>query len=166
MNPEYTLASYSNLAQIIIPIADFMPQFEVGQQELIDLHHYTYLMDLVSMGNITGPLAQIVYDINDVLVNFINFSTQNRNNYHKMMDKEQFVKMKKYMNYFQKNFLTVDWFTEFIGLGFSPIDPKEKEINSLTQTGKKLPSLHDQLRFIITCTNFFLYRIVQSVLLI
>ena len=138
MNPEHTLISYSIVAQIFSSIIDFMPQFEVGQQELIDLHHYTYLMDLVSMGKITGPLAQIVYDINSVLVNFINFSTQNRNSYHKMMDKEQFVKMKKYMNYFQENFLTVDWFTEFIGLGFSPINPKEKEINSLTQTGKKV----------------------------
>lgn len=115
----------------------FMPQFEVGQQELIDLHHYTYLMDMISMGaKVNGELAQIVYDINSILVNYIYFSTQNRNSYHKMMDKEQFVKTKKYMNFFQQNFLTVEWFSTFIGLGFSPINPKEKEINSLTQTGE------------------------------
>jgi hypothetical protein len=40
------------------------------------------------------------------------------------------------MNAFQENFLSVDWFIEYIGLGFSDINPKEKEINSLTQTGE------------------------------
>ena len=27
----------------------FMPQFEVGQQELVDLHHYTYDIDMCSL---------------------------------------------------------------------------------------------------------------------
>lgn len=27
----------------------FMPQYEVGQQELVDVHHYTYLIELASM---------------------------------------------------------------------------------------------------------------------
>lgn len=112
-----------------------MPQFEVGQQELIDIHHYTYLMDMCSMGKATGALAKIVHDINSWLVNNIHFSTQNRNNYHKMMKPDQFVNTKRYMNFFQQNFMTVDWFSEYIGLGFSDINPKEKDINSLTQTG-------------------------------
>ena len=115
----------------------FMPQFEVGQQELINLHHYTYLIDMCAMDMLTDQLTQIVYDINSVLVNNIYFSTQNRNNYHKMMETEQFIKTKKYMNYFKQKFLAVDWFSTFVGLGFSPFNPKEKDINSLTQTGKQ-----------------------------
>ena len=115
---------------------DFMPQFEVGQQELIDIHHYTYLIDMCSMGKATGQLAQIVHDVNGHLVNHIYFSTQNRNNYHKMMKHETFVNTRRYMNAFQQTFLSVEWFTEYLGLGFSDINPKEKDINSLTQTGE------------------------------
>ena len=115
---------------------DFMPQFEVGQQELIDIHHYTYLIDMCSMGKTTGKLAQIVHDVNGHLVNHIHFSTQNRNNYHKMMKHETFVNTRRYMNAFQQTFLSVEWFTEYLGLGFSDINPKEKDINSLTQTGE------------------------------
>lgn len=118
-----------------------MPQFEVGQQELIDIHHYTYLIDMCSMGKATGQLAQIVYDINSHLVNHIYFSTQNKNNYHKMIKTDQFVNTKRYMNAFQQSFLSVEWFSEFVGLGFSDINPKEKDINSLTQTGQYFSSM-------------------------
>lgn len=113
-----------------------MPQFEVGQQELVDLHHYTYLMDQCSMGKATGKLAEIVHDINNFLVTRIYFSTNHRNNYHKMMKTDQFVNTRRYMNAFRKNFLTVQWFSEYVGLGFSEINPAEKDVNSLTQTGK------------------------------
>ena len=111
-----------------------MPQFEVGQQELIDIHHYTYLIDMVSMGTATRQQAEIVNDINKFLVNHIYFSTQNRSNYHKMMKTDQFTNSKRYMNMFQEKFLSVEWFSEYIGLGFLEINPKEKDINSLTQT--------------------------------
>ena len=125
----------------VIPISlvsslDFIPQFEVGQQELIDIHYYTYLIDLCSLGKAPDRLAQIVYDVNSHLVNHIYFSTQNRNNYHKMISREQFVNTKRYMNEFKQNFLSVEWFSEYVGLGFSEINPKEKDINSLTQTGE------------------------------
>ena len=113
-----------------------MPQFEVGQQELIDIHHYTYLIDMCSLGKATGQLAKIVHDVNSHLVNHIYFSTQNRNNYHKMMKQESFVNTKRYMNAFQEHFLSVEWFSQYLGLGFSDINPKEKDINSLTQTGE------------------------------
>jgi hypothetical protein len=113
-----------------------MPQFEVGQRELIDIHHYTYLIDMCSMGKASGQLTAIVHDVNSHLVNHIYFSTQNRNNYHKMMKREVFVNTKRYMNAFQQNFLSVEWFSEYLGLGFSEINPKEKDINSLTQTGE------------------------------
>jgi hypothetical protein len=140
-----------------------MAQFEVGQQELVDIHHYTYLMDMCMM-NKADKLADIVYTINKFLAQKIYFSMQGRNNYHKLMDLQDFVKARKYMNPFQQNFLTAEWFREYIGelycvidqylsglfcimltlhchvclvnkgLGFSDINPKEKDINSLTQT--------------------------------
>ena len=122
-----------------------MPQFEVGQQELIDIHHYTYLIDMCSMGKATGQLAKIVNDINRHIVTNIYFSTQNRNNYHKMMKTDQFVNTKRYMNAFLQNFLSVEWFSEYVGLGFSDINPKEKDVNSLTQTGEYLPSMLSHL---------------------
>ena len=123
-----------------------MPQFEVGQQELIDIHHYTYLIDLCSLGKAPERLAKIVYDVNSYLVGHIYFSTQNRNNYHKMMSRDQFGNTKRYMSEFCKNFLTVEWFSEYVGLGFSEINPKEKDINSLTQTGE------NQYNMALKCT--------------
>ena len=30
--------------------------------------------------------------------------------------------------------MSVEWFRDFAGLGFSEINPKEKDVNSLTQT--------------------------------
>ena len=114
----------------------FMPQFEVGQQELIDIHHYTYLIDMVAIGKAVGVFPQVVHEVNSRLVNDIHYSTQNRNNYHKMVPIQQLISNRKFMNAFQENFLSVDWFIEYIGLGFSDINPKEKEINSLTQTGE------------------------------
>ena len=43
----------------------FMPQFEVGQQELVDCHHYTYLLELSSM--ISGGI-DLVNRVNQFLV--------------------------------------------------------------------------------------------------
>ena len=57
------LRFYDDIAPIIAPSADalanaptskyrdyyFMPQFEVGQQELVDVHHYLYLVDMFAM---------------------------------------------------------------------------------------------------------------------
>lgn len=114
----------------------FMPQFEVGQQELIDIHHYTYLIDMVALGKAVGVFPQVVNEVNSRLVNDIHYSTQNRNTYHKMVPIQQLMSNRKFMNAFQEKFLSVDWFIEYIGLGFSDINPKEKEINSLTQTGE------------------------------
>jgi hypothetical protein len=132
----YTSPILTTLSPSLVSSTDFMPQFEVGQQELIDIHHYTYLIDLCSLGKAPERLAKIVYDVNSYLVGHIYFSTQNRNNYHKMMSRDQFGNTKRYMSEFCKNFLTVEWFSEYVGLGFSEINPKEKDINSLTQTGE------------------------------
>jgi hypothetical protein len=114
-------------------IADFMPQFEVGQQELIDIHHYTYLIDMCSLGVMPEALGQLVNSMNEVLVQNIYFSTQNRNNYHKMVKTDQFINSKVYQ-FFLRHFMGVEWFDQYIGLGLSDINPKEKDINCLTQT--------------------------------
>lgn len=91
-----------------------MGQFEVGQQELVDIHHYTYIMDMCML-NKADKLAEIVYSINKFLVQKIYFSMQGRNNYHKLMDLQDFARARKYMNPFQQTFLTAEWFQEYIG---------------------------------------------------
>lgn len=110
-----------------------MPQFEVGQQELIDIHHYTYLIDMCSLGKAPEALGQLVLDMNEELAQKIYYSTQNRNNYHKIMKSNQFENSKAYRHFLQ-HFMGVEWFGEYIGLGLSDINPKEKDINCLTQT--------------------------------
>lgn len=92
----------------------FMAQFEVGQQELVDIHHYTYLMDMCMLSK-GDKLADIVYAINKFLVQKIYFSKQGRNNYHQLMDLQDFARARKYMNPFQQTFLTSEWFSEYIG---------------------------------------------------
>mmetsp|Transcript_31959 Transcript_31959/g.48617 ORF Transcript_31959/g.48617 Transcript_31959/m.48617 type:complete len:1929 (-) Transcript_31959:223-6009(-) len=112
----------------------FMPQFEVGQQELVDIHYYTYLIDLFAMTDINPELKNYVYFVNEFLVDHIFFSTQKQTNYEKFVSIEEFKKSKRYFRFFLNKFMTVEFLTEFIGFGFADINPKEKEINSLTQT--------------------------------
>ena len=129
----------------------FMPQFEVGQQELVDVHHYTYLIELSSM--LAGS-TELIKRVNQFLVEHIFFSTQKRSNYDKMMSLEQFKGSFKFFTFFLENFMSVDYLTEFVALGFSDINPKEKEINSLTQTvfyeasrmSRKSPSCRESAR--------------------
>ena len=91
-----------------------MAQFEVGQQELVDIHHYTYLMDMCMLKK-ADKLTDIVYACNKFLVQKIYFSMQGKNNYHKLMDLQDFVRARKYMNVFQQTFLTPEWFKEYVG---------------------------------------------------
>ena len=72
-------------------------------------------------------------DMNEDLAQKIYYSTQNRNNYHKIMKTDQFMNSKAYRHFLQ-HFMGVEWFSEYIGLGLSDINPKEKDINCLTQT--------------------------------
>ena len=56
----------------------FLPQFEAGQQELVELHHYTYEVDLHAMmprGH-DKVLSERVRAINAVLLERCLFSTQ------------------------------------------------------------------------------------------
>ena len=91
-----------------------MAQFEVGQQELIDIHHYTYLMDMCMLKK-ADKLSDIIYAVNKFLVQNIHFSMQGRNNYHKLMDLQDFARARKYMSPFQQCFLTPEWFKEYVG---------------------------------------------------
>ena len=50
-----------------------------------------------------------------------------------MMTLEDF-KRTKYFKLFLDAFMAIEWLGEFAGLGFPDINPKEKEINSLSQT--------------------------------
>jgi hypothetical protein len=115
----------------IIFVLDFMPQFEVGQQELIDVHYYTYLVDVLSLMHLEPALEKRVHAVNDALVEHIYFSTQLTRNYEKFSD---IKKAKKAHRSFRQEFLTTEWFQKYVGLGFGEINPNEKEINALTQT--------------------------------
>jgi len=112
-----------------------MAQYEVGQQELVDVHHFTYILDLCSvMDNVDSGLVARMTAANQVLVEHIYFSTQKQSNYEKMLNIEEFKKSKKFYKTFLSGFMTSEWFYDYIGLGFADINPKEKDINSLTQT--------------------------------
>jgi hypothetical protein len=140
-----------------------MGQFEVGQQELIDVHNYTYLLDMAALIMISGQsdytdpappggggggggsnkdrqpaLATAnkgcVAGVNQLLLDAVYFSTQRRSDYDKLLSKEEFASSKKYLPFFLKSFMSVPFFSEFLGLGFQDQNPREKDINSLTIT--------------------------------
>mmetsp|Transcript_16564 Transcript_16564/g.40507 ORF Transcript_16564/g.40507 Transcript_16564/m.40507 type:complete len:2315 (+) Transcript_16564:297-7241(+) len=112
----------------------FMPQFEIGQKELVDVHHYTYLIDLFTLVDIDSSLKQKIQAINSFLADHIYFSTQKTANYEKLISTDDFRRSKKFFKFFSSNFMSCEFMSDFIGLGFAEINPKEKEINSLTQT--------------------------------
>lgn len=112
----------------------FMPQYEVGQRELVNVHYYTYLVDFCSLSAKEAEWTKRVQAINDILLDHIYYSTQKRHNYEKIMSTESFRKAKKTYRTFLENFMSHEFFASYIGLGFSEVNPKEKEINSLTQT--------------------------------
>jgi hypothetical protein len=114
----------------------FMPQFEVGQKELVDVHHYTYLLDMCSL--LSGGSGQadkaMVERVNEKLADHIYWSTQKRSDYDKILSKEDFKASKKSYTFFKDHFMSIPFLFEYMALGFQEINPKEKDINSLTQT--------------------------------
>ena len=128
----------------------FLPQFEAGQRELVALHHYTYLVDMCAMlssagggnGNAAAAAAAAVEEmralvetVNErVLMKRMLFSTQKRSTYDKMLSAETFSRSRKWASFFNATFMSVEWLREFVGLGFQEVNPREKEVNSLTQT--------------------------------
>lgn len=110
-----------------------MPQFEIGQQELIDLHHYLYLLDLYQLDDMDDNLVQRIHAVNHRLVHDVYFSTQGWD-YDKIQSTEDFKRSKKAFKGFVNAFLAPAWFQAYVGLGFAEVNPKEKDVNSLTQT--------------------------------
>ncbi len=114
----------------------FMAQFEIGQRELVDLHHYMYEIDLVSMGakkHVDKSVSARVHAINAMLVAKTYFSTQKLPDYDKFQTLAKF-QSSKYYDFFLEHFMSIAFFNEFVGLGLSPFVPAEKEVNALTQT--------------------------------
>lgn len=115
----------------------FMAQYEIGQQELIDLHHFTYEMDLMAVlgkKKADRTLMERINAANRLLGQKVLLSTQNLADYDKLMPYKKFLGHKEYYDFFLNMFMTVDFFNMFVGLGFSDINMKEKDVNSLTQT--------------------------------
>lgn len=104
----------------------FMAQYEVGQPELVDLHHYTYEIDVQALlsaksgARADSDLSSRVKAVNTLLGQHIYFSTQRGDDYHKFMSTTQFKGSKKYYDAFLTSFLSCDWFSEFAGLGCVP----------------------------------------------
>lgn len=119
---------------IVLCPLDFIPQYEIGQQELIDVHHYFYLLDLFSMLDLDDDLSDRIKTVNEFLVDHIFFSTQKSSNYEKILSVKDFRKQKQNYKYFRNAFMTFDYMTRFIPLGFTVNNPKEKDVNSLNQT--------------------------------
>lgn len=92
------------------------------------------MLDLIELEADDTELIRRVHEVNHHLVEHIYFSTQKHANYDKMLSVKDFKKSKKVFRLFLNAFMTTFWFEEFIALGFGEINPKEKEINSLTQT--------------------------------
>jgi len=111
----------------------FMGQFEVGQQELVDLHHHTFLIDLLAEMNMDEGLARRVVEANEIMLRHTLFSTSKRHNYEKMLSTSDFMKTKKFRE-FQRFFMSIKWFDAFCALGFDQIPMSEKEVNCLTKT--------------------------------
>lgn len=112
-----------------------MPQFEVGQQELIDLHHYTFVIDHCSIDTCAdAELQSLVQNINHILLNDVLFSTQKHHNYEQLLSNADVRRSKKIFRSFLASYMSIDFLNEYVGLGFSDINPKEKDINSLTQS--------------------------------
>ena len=85
-----------------------MPQFEVGQQELVDVHHYTYAVDVCAMMADTGSgdraLMQRVAAVNQFLhaEGKLFFSTQKPANYDKMLSGKELQASKKMFEFYMK----------------------------------------------------------------
>jgi hypothetical protein len=113
----------------------FMPQYEIGQQELIDVHHYGFVVDMCSLYRLGAEPAsqEMISAVNNILADHVYFSTQQRSDYEKILKLADF-KRRDFYSFFENCFLSIPFFSKFMALGFSEINPKEKEINSLSQS--------------------------------
>ena len=119
---------------LILFFSDFMPQFEVGQQELVELHHFLFMVDLNAIADVDVALVARLHEVNQILFQDTLYSTSKMANYEKLLEHADVKKSKKLFRPFLNTFLSIDFYHEFVALGFSDINPKEKDINTLTQS--------------------------------
>ena len=118
----------------------FMASFEAGQRELCDVHAHCYELDMAAMarkGDAPSEAAAVarqrVQLVNKALAEHVHASTFRTDDYHKILKHEQFMKTKAYET-FVKAFMSCPFFHLYCGLGFVSFNPKDKDINCLTQT--------------------------------
>lgn len=124
----------------------FMAQFEVGQEELVDVHHYLYLADVVALKGARDEARDLVARVNRQLAEYVFFSTQKRADYEKILPHRDFTRSQYYTS-FEQTFMTPAWFRAFVGLGFAEINPRERDINALTQTSFYQSELMHQMSY-------------------
>jgi len=112
----------------------FMGQYEVGQQELIDIHQYTFMIDHCSLKQTDSDLVSRIHAVNQILLKHVFFSTNNKNNYDKILSTDRFTSRKKDYREYLDDFMSIGFFSDFIGLGFTDFNKKEKDVNAMTQT--------------------------------
>lgn len=79
-------------------------------------------------------LVERVRACNKLLGAHIYFSTQRTSDYDKFMSQSQFEGSKRHYELFLSTFMSCEFFREYCALGFSQINLREKDINSLTRT--------------------------------
>ena len=106
----------------------FVAQFEIGQPELVNAHHYTYEIDLHSLSKRgqDAALSNRIHSVNAFLAAHVHFSTQRLDDYHKFLSSQQFTSSKKHYDFFLHSFMSSDFFDEYVGLGLTEINLKEK----------------------------------------
>ena len=99
----------------------FMPQFEVGQRELVDAHHYTYALDMYGMMQADGTakeatdLRSRIQAVNQFLLDKVYFSTNRSNDYDKMLSTKEFTAQKKIYAFYMTHFMNPQFFDAFCG---------------------------------------------------
>ena len=92
-------------------------------------------MDINTMADLDPVIREGIKAVNQYFLhNHSFFSTNKRHNYEKFQTSKEFQRNKKHYSAFCKSFLVPTFFDQLVALGFSDINPKEKEVNALTQT--------------------------------
>lgn len=107
--------TFASLPSLNLAFVDFMPQFELGQQQLVDVHHYLYLLDLFALENVDRDLESRVHAVNELLVNHLLFSTSKSTNYDKILPLKDVIKSKSLYRPIRNGLMTIEFFTRYIG---------------------------------------------------
>lgn len=105
----------------------FMPMFEVGQRELIELHHYTYEIDMCALMDKKPDKAMVarVRAVNAALAEKVLFSTSRTSDYDKLLSHAQFCASRFYED-FLSSFMSIAFFEEYAQLPRTFLPPSWK----------------------------------------